>query len=231
MDDLEETTIEETPETDNSQDSEGEEEPLAKEEPQDRVEKRNAERIAWYQALADKAEARALKSDIARVQQDASVFLEAYNEDPKYAEKIAKALNYANAQEVLDLLKAKDTSPKGFTEDDIEKIVSEREAKKEHEKAITKAEKILDKLPEDLREEAQKRFDKISKGQMLDEETAIEFAEMATLYVNKDNLKADLYNDSLAMLGSSWVGKSKKNAPTAPQYVVRDGELVLISNN
>tara|TARA_R110000868_G_scaffold402217_2_gene678369 strand:+ start:850 stop:1143 length:294 start_codon:yes stop_codon:yes gene_type:complete len=94
-------------------------------------------------------------------------------------------------------------SPKGFSEADIEKIVSEREAKKEHEKAITKAEKLLDKLPADLRDEAQSRFDKISKGQMLDEETAIEFAQMATLFVNKDNLKADILNDSLAMLGST----------------------------
>lgn len=38
---------------------------------------------------------------------------------------------------------------------------------------------------------------------MLDEETAIEFAEMATLYVNKDNLRAEILNDSLAMLGST----------------------------
>jgi hypothetical protein len=35
---------------------------------------------------------------------------------------------------------------------------------------------------------------------MLDEETAIEFAEMATLYVNKGNLRADILNDSIAML-------------------------------
>ncbi len=138
-------------------------------------------------------------------------------------------IQYRNSHKVLDLLNVKDTSTKGFTEADIEKIVTEREAKKEHAKAITKAEKILDKLPEDLRDEAQKRFDKISKGQILDEETAIEFAEMATLYVNKDNLKANLYNDSLAMLGSSWLGKSKKVTNADPQYVVRDGKLVLLS--
>ncbi len=66
---------------------------------------------------------------------------------------------------------------------------------------------------------------------MLDEETAIEFAEMATLYVNKDNLRAEILNDSLAMLGSTSVGKSKKTTDSAPQYVIRNGELVLISNN
>jgi len=75
--------------------------------------------------------------------------------------------------------------------------------KKEHERAIKKAEKILESLPDDLKEEAQAKFDRISKGQLLDEETAIEFANMATLYVNRDNLKAGILNDSLAMLGST----------------------------
>ena len=116
-------------------------------------------------------------------------------------------------------------------EDDFDTKYNQRRAKEDHEKAITKAEKILAKLPADLREEAQKRFDKVSKGQMLDEETAIEFAEMATLYVNKDNLRAEILNDSLAMLGSTSVGKSKKTTDSAPQYVIRNGELVLISNN
>ena len=46
MDDLEQTTGEEALETDNPQDSVGEEETPEKEDPQDRVEKRNAERIA-----------------------------------------------------------------------------------------------------------------------------------------------------------------------------------------
>lgn len=88
-------------------------------------------------------------------------------------------------------------------EDDFETKYNQKRSQERHEEAITKAQKILAKLPEDLREEAQKRFDKVSKGQMLDEETAIEFAEMATLYVNKDNLRAEILNDSLAMLGST----------------------------
>ncbi|HPG63717.1 MAG TPA: hypothetical protein PLE82_00030 [Saccharofermentans sp.] len=53
---------------------------------------------------------------------------------------------------------------------------------------------------------------------------------MATLYVNKDNLRADVLNDSLAMLGSTGVGKSRKVTEKEPQYVVRDGKLVLLSN-
>lgn len=88
-------------------------------------------------------------------------------------------------------------------EDDFETKYAQKRAQEKHEEAINKAEKILAKLPDDLKEEAQKRFDKVTKGQMLDEETAIEFAEMATLYVNKDNLRAEILNDSLAMLGST----------------------------
>lgn len=195
----------------------------------DPVAKRHAEQMAGSAQEVARMRTLAVDSIAKASEKSVDVFLETHSKDPKLANEVAKALGYANAQEIIDSINAP-KEPKGFTEADIEKIVSEREAKKEHAKAITKAEKLLDKLPADLRDEAQSRFDKISKGQMLDEETAIEFAEMATLYVNKDNLRADVLNDSLAMLGSTGVGKSKKVTEKEPQYVVRDGKLVLLSN-
>lgn len=190
------------------------------------VTKRHAEQLAGSRAEVARLEQIAIESVAKASEKDASVFLETYSKDPKLANKVAKALWYSNADEILSQI---NWTPKK-EEDDFETRYSQKRAEEKHAEAIKKAEKVLNKLPEELKEEAQKRFDKISKGQLLDEETALEFAEMATLYVNKDNLRADVLNDSLAMLWSTGVGKSKKVTEKEPQYVVRDGKMVLLSN-
>lgn len=193
----------------------------------DPVAKRHAEQLAGSAQEVARMRTIAVDSLAKASEKSADVFLEAHSKDPKLANEVAKKLWYANADEVLAQINQKPEK----VEDDFETKYNQKRSQERHEEAITKAQKILAKLPDDLKEEAQKRFDKVSKGQMLDEETAIEFAEMATLYVNKDNLRAEILNDSLAMLGSTWVGKSKKATDSAPQYVIRNGELVLISNN
>jgi tetratricopeptide (TPR) repeat protein len=190
------------------------------------IAKRHAEQMAGSMAEVARLREIAVDAYAKQSEKDASAFLEVHSKDPKLANEVAKKLGYSNANEVL----AEINSP-AKVEDDFETKYSQKRAQEKHEEAIKKAEKILSKLPEELKEEAQKRFDRVTKGQMLDEETAIEFAEMATLYVNKDNIKAWLLDESLAMLGSTWIGKSKKVTEKDPQYVVRDGKLVLLSNN
>lgn len=191
------------------------------------IAKRHAEQLAGSRAEVDRLRSIAVESVAKASEKDASVFLDTHAKDPKLANEVAKALWYANSDDILAQINNKPEK----AEDDFETKYAQKRAQEKHEEAINKAEKILAKLPDDLKEEAQKRFNKVIKGQMLDEETAIEFAEMATLYVNKDNLRAEILNDSLAMLGSTWVGKSKKVTEKEPQYVVRDGKLVLLSNN
>lgn len=161
------------------------------------VAKRHAEQLAGSRAEVTRVREMAIESVAKASEKDASVFLETHSKDPKFADDVAKRLGYANSEEIL----AEINQPK--EEDDFETKYAQKRAQEKHEEAITKAGKILAKLPDELKETAQKHFDKITKGQTLDEETAIEFAEMATLYVNKDNLRADVLNDSLAMLGST----------------------------
>lgn len=161
------------------------------------VAKRHAEQLTGSRAEVARLEQIAVESVAKASEKDVNVFLETHSKDPKLANKVAIELGYANADEVLASIN------RPGEEDDFETKYAQKRAQEKHEEAITKAGKILAKLPEELKEEAQKRFDKITKGQLLDEETAIEFAEMATLYVNKDNLRAEVLNDSLAMLGST----------------------------
>jgi hypothetical protein len=149
------------------------------------IAKRHAEQMAGSMAEVARLREIAVDAYAKQSEKDASAFLEVHSKDPKLANEVAKKLGYSNANEVL----AEINSP-AKVEDDFETKYSQKRAQEKHEEAIKKAEKILSKLPEELKEEAQKRFDRVTKGQMLDEETAIEFAEMATLYVNKDNIKA-----------------------------------------
>ena len=189
--------------------------------------KRHAEQMAGSMAEVARLREIAVDSIAKASEKDAQAFLEAHSKDPKLANEVAKKLGYSNADEVFAQINNQPVK----VEDDFEKKYAQKRAEEKHEEAIVKAWKILDKIPEALREEAQAYFDDITEGRKLDEDKAIKFAEMATLYVNKDNLRAGLLDDSLAMLGSTWWGKSKKVTEKEPQYVVRDGKMVLLSNN
>jgi vacuolar-type H+-ATPase subunit H len=161
--------------------------------------KRHAEQMAGSMAEVARLREIAVDSVAKASEKDASAFLEVHSKDPKLANEVAKKLGYSSADEVLNQINKKPEK----AEDDFETKYAQKRSEEKHEEAITKAQKILGKLPEDLREEAQAYFDDITEGKRLDEDKAQKFAEMATLYVNKDNLRAGLLDDSLAMLGST----------------------------
>lgn len=189
--------------------------------------KRHAEQMAGSIAEVARLREIAIDSVAKASEKDASAFLETYSKDPKLANEVAKKLGYSNADEVLAQINHKPAK----VEDDFETKYAQKRSEEKHEEAIAKAQKILGKLPDELIEEAQAYFDDITEGKRLDEDKAIKFAEMATLYVNKENIRSGLLNDSLAMLGSTGVWKSKKVTEKEPQYVVRDGKMILLSNN
>lgn len=191
------------------------------------IAKRHAEQMAGSMAEVARLREIAIDSIAKASEKDASAFLETHSKDPKLANEVAKKLGYSNADEVL----AQINNNPAKVEDDFEAKYAQKRSEEKHEEAIIKAQKILAKLPDELKEEAQTYFDDITEGKRLDEDKALKFAEMATLYVNKENIRAGLLNDSLAMLGSTGVWKSKKVTEKEPQYVVRDGKMVLLSNN
>lgn len=191
------------------------------------IAKRHAEQMAGSMAEVARLREIAIDSIAKASEKDASAFLETHSKDPKLANEVAKKLGYSNADEVL----AQINNEPAKVQDDFEAKYAQKRSEEKHEEAIIKAQKILGKLPDELREEAQTYFDDITEGKRLDEDKALKFAEMATLYVNKENIRAGLLNDSLAMLGSTGVWKSKKVTEKEPQYVVRDGKMVLLSNN
>lgn len=163
--------------------------------------KRHAEQMAGSIAEVARLREIAIDSVAKASEKDASAFIETYSKDPKLANEVAKKLGYSNADEVLAQINHKPAK----VEDDFETKYAQKRSEEKHEEAIAKAQKILGKLPDELIEEAQAYFDDITEGKRLDEDKAIKFAEMATLYVNKENIRSGLLNDSLAMLGSTGV--------------------------
>ena len=75
-------------------------------------------------------------------------------------------------------------------------MYQERKKKEIHEEAMKQASKILKKIKDDgLREMAEKKFERLANGKTLSIDEAEELAEMATLYVNKDNLRESKYEE------------------------------------
>jgi len=141
-----------------------------------------------------------LETEIKKASIDANSLLELHRQDPKLANEVSQSFGYNSYEDVAQKLADDKPSNNGISEEDFDARYNRRRDQEEHEKSLKKAEKAISKLDDEQREKAQSYFDKISRGHMLDEDTALEFAEMATLYVNKDKMKADRLNDGIALL-------------------------------
>ena len=108
-----------------------------------------------------------MQTAIREASTDASTLLELHKQDPKLASKVADNFDWSNTERgtYKAFLKQDATVSKSLSDDEIdalaEKKAEEILTKKEHEKAITKAQKMFSKLDEDLQEEAIKRFNKL----------------------------------------------------------------------
>lgn len=218
-------TEKETPEMDNSH--------TAKEE-------RYKQQIAWSRAEAERLRNLVLDREVKAAEKDARSLLELHDADPKLADEVAKKFGYDDFADAKKYIDQKDFSGEwvektqtASLKEDFEKFYQERKAKETHEEALKKAEKILWKIKDDnAREKAEEQFKKIAWNKTLTIDEAEEFAEMATLYVNKDSLKAERYDEWLSSYASTWMWMGKK-APTSTgeRLVVRDGRLVSLDDN
>lgn len=242
MGDLENlVTTSEALETDNPQEQDNVPEAtdeVTEEESLDEVTKeRYKQQIEWSKKEVDRLTEIVLQTAIREASKDANTLLELHKQDPKLASKVADNFDWSNTERgtYKAFLKQDATVSKSLSDEEIdalaERKAEEKFAQKEHEKAITKAQKLFNKLDEDLQEDAIKRFNKLVWNQVLTEEDAIELAEMATLYVSKDKWNWDRYSNAVASLASTGVSKSKKTSWDEMVTVIRDGKILLIPSN
>lgn len=197
------------------------------------------------QMLGSKKEAERVRNllidrEVKNAEKDARSLLELHDVDPKLADEVAQKFGYddfADAKSEIDkkmgnenwMSKTKDAS----FEESFEKLYQERKAKELNEEARERAKKIIGKITDkDAREKAEAQFNKIVWNKQLTIDEAEEFAEMTTLYVNKENLRAEKYEDSIGNYASTWMWMGKK--PWTWDWkveVVRNGRLVVLDTN
>lgn len=195
------------------------------------------------QMLGSKQEAERMKKllidrEVKNAERDARSLLELHDADPKLADEVAKRFGYDDFNDAKSEIDKKvggdwmsKTQDASF-EENFEKLYQERKAKELNEEALKRADKILNKIKDkDARERAGEQFKKIVWGKQLTIDEAEEFAEMATLYVNKENLKAEKYDEWLANYSSTGMWMGKKATSDWKVEVVRDWRIVYLDAN
>lgn len=175
--------------------------------------------------------------EVKAAEKDARSLLELHETDPKLANEVAKRFGYDDYEDARWEIEKKvngwvEKTDDANLEEKFEKMYQERKAKEIHDEAIKQANKILKKIKDDgLREMAEKKFERLTKGKTLSIDEAEELAEMATLYVNKDNLRESKYEEWLWDYASTgmWMWKKAWKAKE-DDWIVVNGRMVLNSN-
>jgi len=180
-----------------------------------------------------------VEAEVAKAKNDGNSLKNLHDTDPKIAESVAKKFWYDSYDEAIKAYEKwvkgdwlNDQKPES-SEKDFEKWYQKRKTEETHVEAMAKAEKLLNKIKdEELQKEAKVYFDKMSKWKKLTIEEAEEFADMATLYVNKETIKSERYSKWLADLASSWVSASKKwGKADEDNRVIQNGKMVFLDSN
>ena len=111
--------------------------------------------------------------EVKAAEKDARSLLELHETDPKLANEVAKRFGYDDYEDARWEIEKKvngwvEKTDDANLEEKFEKMYQERKAKEIHEEAIKQANKILKKIKDDdLREIAEKKFEKLTKGKTL----------------------------------------------------------------
>lgn len=204
-------------------------------------EERYKQQLAWSKAEATRLRELLIEQQAKAAEKDARSLLELHDADPKLADEVARKFGYDDFADAKKYIDQKDFSDGGVEKtreanlkEDFEKFYQERKAKETHEEAINRANKILWKIKDEwAREKALEKFNQIAWNKTLTIDEAEEFAEMATLYVNKDSLRAERYDEWLSSYASTWLwmGKKATSDNAGERLVVRDGRLVSLDDN
>ena len=190
---------------------------------------RHAQQMEWARKEVERVEKLALEAQVKLASIDANNLLELSRLDPRMADSVAKSFGYDS----FEAAKAEITWGQAVTakpEDDFEVKYAKKRAEERHQEALEDAEAFIgkSKLDEAKQEEAKIYFDKITNGKQLTRAEAIEYADMATLYVQKERIKEWKYQEWLKEMQSIGLSNSKKTSSKDewPKFVVRNGELV-----
>lgn len=151
----------------------------------------------------------AIDSEVKRAELDANSIIELHEKDPKMANEVAVKFGYSNYEDVKSSLATDtQTNDTNSSKEDFTKWYNERKAKDESSNANSEAEKILDTLEWDIKEEAVKHYKSMTDNRNITVWQATEFAKMATLYVNRDTLKSEKLQEWILNFGNTGLWNS-----------------------
>ncbi len=151
----------------------------------------------------------AIESEVKRAEVDANSIIDLHAKDPKMADEVAKRFGYDSYNDAETSLKPQEKPSEELSENErFEKYYKDMKAKEEGSNANSEADKILNSLEWDIQTEARKHYEMMAGWRNLSVNQATEMAKMATLYVNKDNLKSDKAQDGILMFGNSGLWSS-----------------------
>lgn len=219
----------ETLETDNSQDA-------SVDDVEAQKQLRHSQQMEWAKKEVERQKQKAVDVAVKWVAKDAELLLDIYAEDPELANEVAKKFKYSSFDEAKKFINSwEKLETKDELEDEetrFEKRYSQKRLQEKHEEAIEKAQQLISKLPSELQEDATNYFNEIAEGKTLTDAKAIEYAQMATLYVSKDRLLHDKMEDWLKYLGSSGIkAGAKPKKEVEPQTIIRNGKVVVLKPN
>lgn len=176
---------------------------------------------------ASRFEEKLINKSVKEVEANNDYLLELYEEDPELAQKVAGKFG-KNIDDAISIIKAarwEDVSLQKKAEPalDEEELFKKWEAKLELKNTLGKVSKQFETLPEDLRGEAQKKFDSLVGGRNLSASEITEIAEMASLYVQKDIFRSEAKDK--AILGLSSTSLSRNNNSASSNTVAWAAEL------
>lgn len=194
--------------------------------------KRHAEQIAWAKAEVERLRQMVINEEVRKASADAKSLLELAETDLKLADEVAKKFGYTNFKDAKkQIVSWEQTEPKADvpTEEKFEEWYQQRKAKEEHEAAIEEAKAIIDKLPDDVQEEAIETFNELIDWKTLTKDKALKFANMITLSYWKPK-KTD-NTEWLKKLSTTWLSNSKKPSKDDDELVIVDGKAILLNSN
>ena len=217
-------TQSETPEKDYSQEQEQEPETIDK--------KRHKEIVHGKELETKKARELAINTVWKyATTTDSSILLEVNKEDPQLAKAVAEKIDWENSEwwSYANFLKGNVKK----SDDDFDTKYERRRQQERHEESIKKAHKVIDNLSDDVRDEALDYFNDITEGKTLTEEKALKYAEMASIYVNKDKQRQEKKGEAEKALSSTNLPKWTTPGKSTEQRVrsSKERKLILLSSN
>lgn len=196
-------------------------------------EKRHAEQLEWSRKEVEKWQTIAKETAYNAAAIDIGTLKVLHATNPSLAKEVAEKFDWNGSDwwTYTNFLswKAPEKNSR-LSEEDLERMLEEREAKKEHQKATALIKDSISKLDEYLQPLVQEYMDDLTDGKQLTEKQATKFLDMATLYADRGSKKTDVKEEAKAMLASTKTTSNKSSGKEEMVTIIKDGKVLLVPN-